>query len=108
MNLGLNKRERLIFLFVGAFLSFVFQKVSLFILFVIVFIVFTTWRPIYGFFFKRGMRWNPKAIDYSVGVDPHDLITGKTYTQEEARRLPKKIKGRLINKPRKVGCWVKK
>lgn len=52
------------------------------------------------------MIYNPKAIDYSAGIDITDTITGNIYTYEQAILLPAEIKNRLINKPRKIGCMV--
>ena len=46
------------------------------------------------------------AIDYLKGIDIYDPLTKKIYTQKEAQILPKTIKIRLINKPRKIGCYV--
>ena len=50
--------------------------------------------------------WNPHAIDYSAGVDILDPVTNKVYTDEEAHKQPPEIRSRLINKGRKIGCWV--
>ena len=53
------------------------------------------------------MIWSDVAIDYSVGIDIYDPIEDKIYTQQEAEKLPQKIKSRLVNKGRVIGCWVK-
>ena len=50
--------------------------------------------------------WNPVAIDYSLGVDIYDPITDTIYTEKEANVCSGDIKSRLVNKPRKIGCWV--
>ena len=52
------------------------------------------------------MIWSDVAIDYSAGFDILDPTTDKIYTEEEAKKLPKYIKKRLINHPRKIGCVV--
>ena len=52
--------------------------------------------------------YNKKAIDYTAGFDIYDPETKKKYPKEEAELLPKEIKSRLINKPRKMGGWVDK
>lgn len=53
------------------------------------------------------MIWNPCAVDYSQGITITDPETGLTYTEEQARNLPEDIRKRLINKPNKIGCFVK-
>ena len=50
--------------------------------------------------------WNPFAIDYSKGVDITDLVTGKVYTNEQAKQLPKEIQTRLVLKGRVIGAFV--
>ena len=52
------------------------------------------------------MIYSSVAIDYSVGIDIYDPVNGKVYKPEEAIILSEEIKSRLINKPRKIGCWV--
>jgi len=50
--------------------------------------------------------WSEVAIDYSAGLDIVDIIGGKIYTEDDAKKQPKCIKTRLVNRPRKIGCWV--
>jgi hypothetical protein len=50
--------------------------------------------------------WSDKAIDYRKGVDIYDPELHVVYSPLEAREAPLHIRSRLINKPRKVGCWV--
>jgi len=52
------------------------------------------------------MIWSDLAIDYSKGVDIYDLKENKIYTYEEAKAEKPDIRKRLINKPRKIGCYV--
>lgn len=54
------------------------------------------------------MIWNPKAIDYSKKVRIFDPKTKKYYSEKTAKNLPIKsiIRKRLINKPKKIGCFV--
>jgi hypothetical protein len=35
-----------------------------------------------------------------------DLVTGKIYTDEEARQQPPEVRSRLVNHYTKYGCWV--
>lgn len=37
------------------------------------------------------MIYNPKTIDYSKGVIITDLVTGKTYSHEEAMQLDPRL-----------------
>ena len=55
---------------------------------------------------KNGKVWSSVAIDYSAGTDIYDYETKTYYTEEEARAQPPEIRCRLVNKPRKIGCWV--
>lgn len=50
--------------------------------------------------------YNPYAIDYSQGVDIYDNVTGKYYTEEEAREAPQEVRSRLTLKGRKIGAMV--
>ena len=50
--------------------------------------------------------YNPNAIDYSAGTDIYDPIENKTYTEIEALGLTPIVRSRLLNKSRKMGCWV--
>ena len=50
--------------------------------------------------------WNPVAIDYKEGVIIFDPVTGCVYTEDRARQQPQEVRVRLINKPRKLGCFV--
>ena len=59
-------------------------------------------------FIPVGRIWNPDAIDYSLGVDITDVLTGMVYTQEQAEKLDREIQHRLVNRGRKIGCWVVK
>ena len=61
-----------------------------------------------GTMMKEGKIWSAVAIDYEAGTDPYDPITKTMYSEEEAHKLPDDIKSRLVNKPRKVGCYVNK
>jgi hypothetical protein len=54
----------------------------------------------------ENMIWNPIAYDYSAGITIYDSITGKIYTEDEAKQLPAEIKQRLCQKANKIGCWV--
>jgi len=54
--------------------------------------------------------WCPNAIDYAAGVDITDYKTGIVYTEEEAlmlQAMDNPIVHRLLNKGRKIGCWLK-
>lgn len=50
--------------------------------------------------------WSSVAIDYRYGTRPYDIKEDKYYTEEEARQLSKEIQTRLVNKARKIGCYV--
>lgn len=53
------------------------------------------------------MIWNSAAIDNSAGLDIIDLETGIVYTKTSAREQSAIIRSRLVNRPRKIGCYVK-
>lgn len=53
------------------------------------------------------MIYSELAIDYKEGFHIVDDLTNRVYTEEEARALPQRIKTRLVNRPKKIGCYVK-
>jgi len=52
------------------------------------------------------MIWNPYAIDYAKGVDIVDEVTGKIYTEEQAKAAHPNIRHRLTLRGRVIGCYV--
>ena len=51
--------------------------------------------------------WNPTAIDYSKGTIIYDPVTGKEFTDDEAKQQAPNVRSRLCLKGKKIGCFVK-
>lgn len=51
--------------------------------------------------------YSDKAINYDKPMYIVDCLTGETYSQQDAERLPKRIQKRLLNKPTlPLGAYV--